>query len=186
MPSGEAGVMIFNADYHVLQYCDGTNWMRVGESSEDARIGTLTAGKWCAANGGGTGLDCTQDAPVSAVTLTGDVTGTGSGSVATTIANGVVTYAKIQNTTADSVLLGRGAGAGAGTVQELMLGAGLALTGTVLSATATPSPASPSSIRTIRDQCASRGPNQRRRPVNRRIARLVHMARWFERYLRGG
>ena len=138
MPSGEAGVMIFNADYHVLQYCDGTNWMRVGESSEDARIGTLTAGKWCAANGGGTGLDCTQDAPVSAVTLTGDVTGTGSGSVATTIANGVVTYAKIQNTTADSVLLGRGAGAGAGTVQELMLGAGLALTGTVLSATATP------------------------------------------------
>jgi hypothetical protein len=36
------------------------------------------------------------------------------------------------------VLLGRGGGGGAGTVQELTLGAGLSLAGTVLSATATP------------------------------------------------
>ncbi len=29
-PSGAAGDMIFNADYHVLQWCDGTNWIAGG------------------------------------------------------------------------------------------------------------------------------------------------------------
>ena len=48
--------------------------------------------------------------------LTGDVTT--SGAMATTIANGVVTYAKMQNVSAASRLLGRGSG-GAGVVQEL-------------------------------------------------------------------
>lgn len=65
-------------------------------------------------------------------TITGDITLTGG---ATAIANSAVTYAKIQNTSAASVLIGRGAGSGAGVVQEITLGAGLSLSGTVLSST---------------------------------------------------
>ena len=50
------------------------------------------------------------------------------------LADGDVTYAKIQDTTAGSVLLGRGS-SGAGDVQEISLGSGLVMTGTSLSAT---------------------------------------------------
>jgi len=51
--------------------------------------------------------------------LTGDVTaGPGSGSQASTIANGVVTYAKMQNVSATDKLLGRST-AGAGVVEEI-------------------------------------------------------------------
>lgn len=71
--------------------------------------------------GGGSGIGA----------LTGDVTAAGTGSVAATIAPDVVTYAKMQNVSAASRLLGRG-DSGAGDVEELILGAGLALTGTVL------------------------------------------------------
>lgn len=69
--------------------------------------------------------------------LTGDVTASGSGSVAATIAADAVTYAKMQNVSAASRLLGRGSAAGSGDVQELTVGTGLSLSGTVLSATAT-------------------------------------------------
>lgn len=67
------------------------------------------------------------------ITLTGDVTGSGTGSFATTIANSAVTYAKIQNVSANK-LLGRQA-SGAGIVEEITLGTNLSLTGTTLNAT---------------------------------------------------
>ena len=66
------------------------------------------------------------------ITLTGDVTGSGVGSFAATIANDAVTYAKIQNVTADR-LLGR-ATAGAGDTEEIVLGTNLSFTGTTLNA----------------------------------------------------
>lgn len=69
------------------------------------------------------------------ITLTGDVTGSGTGSFAATVANDAVTYAKMQNVSAASRLLGRGSAGGAGDVEELTLGTGLSLSGTVLSAT---------------------------------------------------
>lgn len=50
--------------------------------------------------------------------LTGDVTATGPGSVAATIANDAVTYAKMQNVSATDKLLGR-ATSGAGDVEEI-------------------------------------------------------------------
>ena len=70
-------------------------------------------------------------AKVTNAVHTGDVTGSG----ALTIADAAVTFAKMLNSTAISVLMGRGSGAGAGDFQEITLGANLTMTGTVLSAT---------------------------------------------------
>lgn len=67
---------------------------------------------------------------------TGDVTRPAD-SNATTIANDAVTYAKMQNVSAASRILGRGSAAGAGDVQELTIGSGLSLSGTVLSSSVT-------------------------------------------------
>jgi hypothetical protein len=53
------------------------------------------------------------------ITLTGDVTGSGTGSFAATIANDAVTYAKMQNVSATDRLLGRST-AGAGDVEEIV------------------------------------------------------------------
>lgn len=83
--------------------------------------------------------------PAAGITeLTGDVTaGPGSGSQAATIANDAVTTLKIldANVTKDKIenmsadtLLGRGNGGGAGAPQEITLGTGLTMAGTVLSA----------------------------------------------------
>ncbi|MEP7196071.1 MAG: hypothetical protein ABI851_06085 [Saprospiraceae bacterium] len=52
------------------------------------------------------------------ITLTGDVTGTGIGSFATSIGIGAVTYSKIQNVSASNKVLGR-TSAGAGVVEEI-------------------------------------------------------------------
>jgi hypothetical protein len=65
--------------------------------------------------------------------LTGDVTAS-AGSNATTIANDAVTYAKIQNVSAASKLIGRGAAGGSGDAEEITVGSGLTMTGTTLSA----------------------------------------------------
>ena len=69
--------------------------------------------------------------------LTGDVTaGPGSGSQAATIPNNTVTYAKMQNVSAASKLLGRGSAGGAGDPEEITVGTGLTMTGTTLTASA--------------------------------------------------
>lgn len=67
--------------------------------------------------------------------LTGDViAGPGVGSQVATITANAVTFAKFQNSTAASRLIGRGSAAGSGNFQEITLGANLTLAGTVLSA----------------------------------------------------
>ena len=67
--------------------------------------------------------------------LTTDVVaGPGSGSQVATIPNDTVTYAKMQNISAASRILGRGSAAGSGDTQELTVGAGLSISGTVLDA----------------------------------------------------
>jgi hypothetical protein len=64
----------------------------------------------------------------TATTLSGDVTNVAG---AVTIANDAVTYAKMQNVSAASKLLGRG-DSGSGDVQEITLGTGLSMSGTTV------------------------------------------------------
>lgn len=61
----------------------------------------------------------------------GDVTVSGSGT-AMAVNSQAITYAKIQNASAASRLIGRGSSGGAGSLQELTVGSGLSLAGTVL------------------------------------------------------
>lgn len=67
--------------------------------------------------------------------LTGEVTASGPGSVAATIANNAITYAKMQAVSATSKLLG--SSSTTTPVQEITIGTGLSLSGTTLSATGT-------------------------------------------------
>ena len=63
----------------------------------------------------------------------GDITVSSTGAV-WTVDNDAITYAKMQNVSAASKLLGRGSAAGAGDVQELTLGTNLSMSGTTLNA----------------------------------------------------
>ena len=66
------------------------------------------------------------------ITLTGDVTGSGTGSFAATIGNNKVTYAKIQDASAISKLLGSSASGNA--ITEITLGTNLSMAGSTLNA----------------------------------------------------
>ena len=62
------------------------------------------------------------------ITLTGDVTGSGTGSFAATIANDAVTYAKMQNVSAADRLLGRST-AESGDIEEITVGGDISQSG---------------------------------------------------------
>lgn len=83
----------------------------------------------------GGGIEFTGSGGIQRSALTGDVTAS-AGSGATTIANDAVTYAKMQNVSAASRLLGRGSASGAGDPQEITLGSRLSMTSQVLDAVA--------------------------------------------------
>jgi hypothetical protein len=102
---------------------------------------TLTAERTLAV---GAALSLTDGGANNPVTIgtaafTGDVTASAN-SHAMTIANDAVTFAKMLNSTAASVLVGRGSASGAGDFQEITLGSGISMAGTVLSASGTGAP----------------------------------------------
>jgi len=97
-------------------------------------LSNLTPGSWCTVVYDGSAW-ILGTFTTSGGTLTdgdkGDITVGSSGS-SFTIDNAAVTYAKIQNVSAASKLIGRG-DSGSGSPQEITLGAGLTMTGTTLS-----------------------------------------------------
>lgn len=68
------------------------------------------------------------------ITLTGNVTGSGTTSIVTTIPNSTITYAKMQNVSANSVLLGSSATGGGAAPSEITLGTNLSMSGSTLNA----------------------------------------------------
>ena len=76
---------------------------------------------------GATWQDCTDGGSAGITALTGEVTATGPGSVAATIANDAVTFAKMQDIASDR-LLGRDTAA-SGNVEEIPVSSGIEFTG---------------------------------------------------------
>lgn len=140
-----------------LYRSDGANWNYLGLYGRNAvEIVNVPAGNIAATDVqaaineldtekldvSATAASATQLATGRTIAITGDLTytspsfnGTGNVTAAGTIANDAVTFAKMQNSTAASILLGRGAGAGAGDFQEITLGTNLSMSGTTLNAT---------------------------------------------------
>lgn len=139
-----------------LYRSDGANWNYLGLYGRNAvEIVNVPAGNIAATDVqaaineldaeklgvSATAASATQLATGRTIAITGDLTytspsfnGTGNVTAAGTIANDAVTFAKMQNSTAASILLGRGEGAGAGDFQEITLGTNLSMSGTTLNA----------------------------------------------------
>lgn len=100
-----------------------------------AKMQTVAEGLVLGRSSTGTGnIEALTTLPVATLpALTGDVT-TSAGSAATTIATNAVTLPKIQNLSAQSVLLGSKSTGGTG-VAEITLGTGLSMSGGTLNAT---------------------------------------------------
>lgn len=81
--------------------------------------------------GDGTSISAATPGTDYLTVLTGDVTTSGN---AATISAGAVTYAKMQNVSANSKLLGSGSSGAGAPPSEITLGSGLTMTGTTLSA----------------------------------------------------
>lgn len=112
---------------------DRSDWIIAPNVVTDAKLRDSAAlsviGR--AANTAGDPADIVAGADAEVLRRSG--TAIGFGTVATAgITDDAVTYAKMQNVSAASRLLGRGAGAGAGDVQEITLGANLSMVGTSL------------------------------------------------------
>ena len=122
--SGAASLATFTAAGRAL----------VDDADAAAQRTTLGLGTLATQNGTFSGTSSGSNTGDQTITLTGDVTGTGTGSFAATIANSAVTYAKMQNVSAVSKLLGRNSTT-TGPPEEITLGSGLSMSGTTLSAT---------------------------------------------------
>ena len=136
-PTGQAGQIIWASNLSVPVYCDGTTWQSMAGTmatpATDARIGTITANKWCVANGAGTGFDCTSNSPtVAASGSTGDVQYNSGGAFASD--TGIFTYSggvlSAPNLSLSSAITGATATfSGLGTFGSGLINGGLTVTG---------------------------------------------------------
>ena len=137
--------------YDKMQYVSGTSRLLGRYSAAGGQIEEITLGTGISVSSGSLSLGAIEPTSVTAtgnvtganlsgnntgdqtITLTGDVTGSGTGSFVANIGNNKVTYAKIQNASGTSKLLGSNSfGA---VIQEITLGSNLSMTGNTLSAT---------------------------------------------------
>ncbi|CAB5194969.1 hypothetical protein UFOVP175_35 [uncultured Caudovirales phage] len=137
--------------YDKMQYVSGTSRLLGRHSAATGLIEEITLGTGISVSSGSLSLGAIEPTSVTAtgnvtganlsgnntgdqtITLTGDVTGSGTGSFFANIGNNKVTYAKIQNASGTSKLLGSNSfGA---VIQEITLGSNLSMTGNTLSAT---------------------------------------------------
>lgn len=128
--SGEAPFAVADTD---AAYVPNLGAEFIGNVATDRLLGRDTAGTGESEQitvGGG--VEFTGSGGLQRSALTGDVTASAGGTVAT-IANDAVTYVKMQNVSAASRVLGRGSAGGAGNVEELTVGAGLTIAATDLS-----------------------------------------------------
>lgn len=122
----------------------GTNGIAILSGSPITTSGTIALG---ITNGsiGDSSLASTFLKANQTITLSGDVTGSGTTAITTAIGNNkvttatinasAVTLAKIANASSNSILVGSGASGSGSAYSEIALGTGLTMTGTTLSAT---------------------------------------------------
>jgi hypothetical protein len=95
-PAGAEGEVVYNDDYNVMQFCNGTSWVSMAAPSlveTDPQVGTVTSSNFCKANVGGTAIDCsTANIAIS------DIGATGTAS-ATTYLRGDGTWAVVDSVT---------------------------------------------------------------------------------------
>lgn len=62
------GLIVYDTDTDTIKLRANGAWVSLqagGGAESDPQVGTLTGTKWCAANAGGTAIDCTADLPVA-------------------------------------------------------------------------------------------------------------------------
>ena len=131
MPSGSYIVVILTSNSFSAGQWD-YHWLMPSTAKYGTAGLTVTGTITATSTIGGSNLSGTNTGDQT-ITLTSDVTGSGTGSFATTIASHAVTYAKMQQASTVT-LLGNPTG-GAANIQEITLGSGLSFSGTTLTAT---------------------------------------------------
>jgi trimeric autotransporter adhesin len=132
---------IAGTDYEVpLTFSTGltrtVNTVTVNTSQNIAKLTNLTTNGFVKTSAGDGTLTIDTNTYITGnqtITLSGDVTGSGTTAITTTIANNAVTYAKMQAVSTTSKLLGSSDSSTA--VQELTLGSGLSISGSTITAT---------------------------------------------------